>query len=112
MTDDYKLTTGVRYTDETKQFTDAFTFLYLDATPSQGGTQFNLFEPVNNDYEVNDLSGKIGIDYSGLDNSLLYASISKGFKSGNFQGQLTFNPADLAAFAEEEVIAYERENVC
>jgi len=103
----YKLTTGLRYTDEKKQFFDAFTFIYPAATPLQGGTQVNVFTPVNNTYKINDVSGKIGIDYSGLDNTLVYASISKGFKSGNFQGQLTFNPADLEAFDEEEVIAYE-----
>ncbi len=107
LTDHYKLTTGLRYTDESKEFTDAFTFIYTDTIPSKGGTQTNIFTPVNNDYDVNDVSGKIGIDYSDLDDTLLYASISKGFKSGNFQGQLTFNPADLAAFGEEEVIAYE-----
>jgi iron complex outermembrane receptor protein len=37
----------------------------------------------------------------------LYANISKGFKSGGFQGQLTFDPADLSAFSEEKVLAYE-----
>ncbi|MCP4987900.1 MAG: TonB-dependent receptor [Colwellia sp.] len=104
---EYKLTTGVRYTDETKVFFDAFTFIYGDEIPANGGTQFNIFEPVKNDYDVTDLSGKIGLDYSGIEDTLLYTSISKGFKSGNFQGQITFTPSDLAAFKEEEVIAYE-----
>jgi iron complex outermembrane receptor protein len=105
--DDFKLTAGVRYTDETKDFFDAFAFAYIDAHPTNGGTQFDVYDPVSNDYSVNDLSGKIGIDYSGLDDTLLYASISKGFKSGNFQGQLSFDPTALDSFKEEEVIAYE-----
>ena len=107
LTEDYKLTTGIRYTDETKEFFDAFTFLYLDALPSDGGTQFNAFPNVSNDYDVTDLSGKLGLDYSGFEDTIIYGSISKGFKSGNFQGQLTFDPSTLGSFKEEEVIAYE-----
>jgi iron complex outermembrane receptor protein len=33
--------------------------------------------------------------------------VSTGFKSGGFQGQLTFNPADLGGFQEENLLAYE-----
>jgi len=105
--DDYKLTTGIRYTDETKDFTDAFTFIYVDNVPSNGGTQIDIFPKVSNDYDVTDFSGKLGLDYSGIEDTLIYGSISKGFKSGNFQGQLTFTPSDLESFKEEELIAYE-----
>jgi len=107
LNEDYKLTTGIRYTDETKEFFDAFTFIYADNIPSEGGTQTDIFPKVSNDYDVTDLSGKLGLDYSGFEDTLIYGSISKGFKSGNFQGQLTFTPSDLEAFKEEEVIAYE-----
>ncbi len=103
----WRLTAGLRYTDEKKEFRDAFAFAYSDAYPSEGGTETQLFTPVNNDYDVTDLSGKIGIDYIGFNNAILYASVSKGFKSGNFQGQLTTNANDLASFDEENLIAYE-----
>lgn len=105
--DEWRLTLGLRYTDEEKDFEDAFTFIYVDALPSNGGTELQVFAPVSNEYDVTDLSGKIGLDYSGIENTLLYASISKGFKSGNFQGQLTFLPSTLENFDEENVIAYE-----
>ena len=98
---------GLRYTDEQKDFSNAFTFIYVDALPSNGGSQIGVFPPVREEYGASDVSGKIGLDYTGLADTLLYFSISKGFKSGNFQGQLTFNPADLAPFDEENVIAYE-----
>ncbi len=100
--DDWKLTTGLRYTDEEKEYRDVFTFLIPD-----GGTESQLFTPVTNNYDVSDVSGKIGLDYTGADNALWYASISKGFKSGNFQGQLAFTPDPLAPFDEENLIAYE-----
>ncbi len=102
LTPDWKLTTGARYTDETRDFTNAFTFLI-----PTGGSDVPLYPPVEEHYDVTDLSGKIGIDYSGFDNTLLYASVSRGFKSGGFQGQLSFDPGALTAFDDETLIAYE-----
>ena len=99
--ENWKFITGLRYTEEDKEFNDAFTFL------SFGETEVQVFAPISNDYSVSNLSGKAGIDYTGFENTLLYASFSRGFKSGNFQGQLTFNPADLQAFDKELVSAYE-----
>ncbi len=107
LSDNINLTAGLRYTDEEKEFSDAFTFLYLDAIPSAGGTQTNVFPPVHNNYDVTDVSGKISLDYRGFEDTLLYFSASKGFKSGAFQGQLTFTPSDLSGFDEENVFAYE-----
>jgi len=105
--ENWRLTTGLRYTDESKDFTDAFTFLFPDALPRDGGNEVSVFAPVANSYDVSDVSGKIGIDYTGLEDALLYASFNRGFKSGAFQGQLTFNPDDLAGFDEENVHAWE-----
>ena len=101
--EDWKFIAGLRYTEEDKEFKDAFTFLQV----GEDRTEIQVFPPVSNDYSVSNLSGKAGIDYTGFENALLYASFSRGFKSGNFQGQLTFNPADLQAFDKELVSAYE-----
>lgn len=97
----WRLNAGARYTNERKEFSNAFTYLIA------GGAEIQVFPPVSNDYDVDDVSGKIGLDYTGIDRTLIYASISRGFKSGGFQGQLTFNPADLQAFKEESLLAYE-----
>ncbi|CAN0425087.1 unnamed protein product, partial [Phaeothamnion confervicola] len=99
---DWKLTAGARYTDDRKDFHDAFTYLI-----PVGGTDLQLFAPLSNDYKVNDVSGKIGLDYSGIERTLLYGSVSRGFKSGGFQGQLTFDPTALQPFKDENLIAYE-----
>ena len=101
--EDWKFIAGLRYTEEDKEFKDAFTFLLV----GEDRTEIQVFPPVGYDYSVSNLSGKVGIDYTGFDNALLYASFSRGFKSGNFQGQLTFNPADLQPFGKELVWAYE-----
>jgi iron complex outermembrane receptor protein len=99
---EWKLTAGARYTDDQKDFSNAFTYLI-----PAGGTDVPLYPPVVDDYDVQDVSGKIGIDYSGFDGTLLYASISRGFKSGGFQGQLSFDPGALQPFDDETLIAYE-----
>ena len=101
--EDWKFIAGLRYTEEDKEFKDAFTFADFGRTGMEG----QIFPSVSNDYDVSNLSGKVGIDYTGFENALLYASVSRGFKSGSFQGQLTFNPADLAGFDKEIVWAYE-----
>lgn len=104
---DWRLVSGLRYTDEDKVFSNAFTYIYVDALPSDGGTEIAVYPGVREEYGASDVSGKIGLDYTGFENTLLYFTLSKGFKSGNFQGQLTFTPSDLAPFDEENVVAFE-----
>jgi len=98
---DWMLTAGTRYTNEKKHFDNAFTYLIAD------GFEFPVHPTVNNDYSADDFSGKLGLNYTGFEHTMVYASVSKGFKSGGFQGQLTFNPDDLKAFGEETMYAYE-----
>ena len=124
--DSVRLNLGLRYTDDRKEFSNAYTFIVTPDLATGGGflcplrpagdpavvevfdgVQTGCFPPAANDYDVSDLSGKVGIDFIGIDDTLIYASASKGFKSGGFQGQLTFNPADLAGFEEENLYAYE-----
>ena len=100
-TENFKLTAGARYTDESKDFAGAYTFLIA------GGTEIPLYPDVVETYDTDNVSGKIGLDYSGIEDTLLYASVSRGFKSGGFQGQLSFDPAALQPFNDEEVLAYE-----
>ena len=126
LNDNWRLNLGLRYTDDRKDFSNAFTFLVTpDLTTGGGflcplrpagdpavsrvfdGVQTGCYPPVESDYKVSDLSGKAGIDYTGISDTLIYMSVSKGFKSGGFQGQLAFNPADLAGFEEEHLHAYE-----
>lgn len=97
----WKLTAGARWTDDEKRFDDATTYLV------SGGVAALVFPPVSTDFSSQNVSGKLGLDYSGIEDTLIYASISRGFKSGGFQGQLSFNPADLQAFDDETLLAYE-----
>lgn len=93
---------GVRYTDESKTFDNATTFIVTNA-----GQQANVFPPVSRDYSTSKVSGKVGLNYKLAEQSLLYASVSRGFKSGGFQGQLTFDPSVYSPFTDENLTAYE-----
>ena len=54
-----------------------------------------------------DVSGRLGIDIKPNDNTLLYATFSKGFKSGGVIGDITFSNEELTPFEPETVYAYE-----
>ena len=126
LNDAVRLNAGLRYTDDGKDFSNAFTFIVTPDLATGGGflcplrpagdpavvdvfdgVETGCFPPVASNYDASDLSGKVGIDFTGIDNTLIYASASKGFKSGGFQGQLTFSPSDLAGFDQENLYAYE-----
>ncbi len=54
-----------------------------------------------------DTSGKVGVEYKLADRSLLYASISRGVKSGGFTTHNTLDPRAANAFKPETLVAYE-----
>lgn len=88
-----RLTAGLRYTDEKKDFD------YIN--------NGNHPDPFSSSVDFNNVSGRVGLDYFATDDILLYASVSKGFKSGGWPAGLTESPATLRSYDEEEVIAYE-----
>ncbi|NKI18736.1 TonB-dependent receptor [Spongiibacter sp. KMU-166] len=52
-------------------------------------------------------SWRLGIDYALLDETLLYANISKGFKSGSYPALAAANFFQLNPVTQESVLAYE-----
>lgn len=86
-----QLTTGLRYTDETKDYD----YLNNQKVNFSGSADFD------------NISGRIGLDYFVTDDILLYTSISKGFKSGGWPSGLTDTQVTLRPYNEEQVIAYE-----
>lgn len=93
---------GLRYTDERKAFDNATTFLGL-----AGGGEVNVFAPASREFSTSRFSGKLGLNFKPAEQTLIYGSVSRGFKSGGFQGQLTFDPGALNPFRDEQLTAYE-----
>ncbi len=104
VSDRIRLIGGLRYTNEKKDFVyDSF-----DTNPF--GTSAGLPTPVAgvvDRIKEDNISGKIGLDFKINDDVMLYASASKGFKSGGFKSAIAFNPAELNPFMGEDLYSYE-----
>lgn len=91
------VTVGGRYTSDKKEFTSInvrqrdlvqFTNVTKEAT-------FEKFTP------------RFGINYKAADDVLLYASYSKGFKQGGFNGRPLVSDAEVTQYAPEELTTWE-----
>lgn len=108
LTDTLRLTGGLRYTNETKTV-DAHRYAFMGSAGCvAGGTGpdqscellTSAGTNVEGKYEANRVNYKIGAEFDAGPDSLLYASMVTGFKSG---GQ---SNADLDPYRPEEVTAY------
>lgn len=97
----WKLTTGARYTRERKDF-DYRNDLLIGGPPLIPNASATGLSKT-----WNDLSGKIGLDFTPSDRVLLYATISKGFKSGGFPAGTTLSTSQVVPYDPEKLIAYE-----
>jgi len=105
----WHLTAGLRYTQEDKELANVTTPWTAEPGPGESGPIDSglLFPPASFKEDFNAVSGKLGADYRLNDDTLLYGSISRGYKSGGFQGTLVFSPANIIPFDEEIVLSYE-----
>lgn len=88
---------GARYSHEERTFEGGTVPLH---------TVFPLVV-VDNETSVDDVSGKVGLNFKASDDVLLYVSASKGFKSGGFGGGFATRAVAYAPYGPEELFAYE-----
>ncbi len=62
---------------------------------------------INERVAFRSVSGKIGLNYKPSRALLIYANVSRGSKSGGFDGDFAFTRAQLAPFKDEKLTAYE-----
>ena len=99
ISDKWRLITGLRYTDISRDFR-------YDGTNLGGGPQ--PVTGIRNSISDSEPSGKIGLDYVASDDLLFYGSYSRGFKGGGFSGSIHFNPTGAFTPYEPETLnAYE-----
>ncbi len=67
----------------------------------------NAFQPYADSIDTNKWMGKIGLDYAVTEDVLLYGMVSRGFKSGGFNGANSNTTQQLAPYKEEELTSYE-----
>ncbi|MBL4617183.1 MAG: TonB-dependent receptor [Robiginitomaculum sp.] len=97
VTDRLNFTAGLRYSDESKEY-------FLDHSRINAGVAIIPPTTVNDSWSS--LSPKFSIDFQANDNTLLYTSASRGFKSGGFNGRPT-SQGEIESYAPEFVWSYE-----
>lgn len=113
---DYRLehgltvTFGLRFTHDNNHLSRYKSFLsYLDQETGQvSPDQIPVFDrPPIDRLKSNNLSGKIGLSYEAPTGNLFYASVSRGYRGGAFNGQALFSPAEITIAKPELLYAYE-----
>jgi iron complex outermembrane receptor protein len=109
------LVTGVRYTDEDRDYVGGtrdlnpfgLSFLCLAVgacAPGPGQTQLSFIDTGVSDKNV---SWRAGLNYKPDPDSLIYALVSRGVKSGGFFNGITTSSFALAPYKPEELTDYE-----
>jgi iron complex outermembrane recepter protein len=89
--DKFRLSFGGRYTSDKKQLSNAFGGVPV----GQGSGKFSKFTP------------KVGIDYRPNDDTMIYASWSRGYRSGGFSPRAATATTASVAYQPEVVDSYE-----
>lgn len=111
-TDRLTLVLGARYTHEKKDFTSISEWLYSDGlSPTRAVVNFGSSPAdaasIDSSVSFSAFSGKAGLNFKPSDDLLLYANLSRGFKSGGYDGDFAFTKAQLAPFKEETLTSVE-----
>ena len=90
----------MRYTKETKDY-DRVTTPFYSLFPS-----FNVPFPFRPKGEWEDVSPMASVDYQLNDDIMVYGRVSKGFKSGGFNGRAN-SPGEATEYEPETMVSYE-----
>ncbi|QIB65113.1 TonB-dependent receptor [Kineobactrum salinum] len=104
-----RLTLGLRYTYEKRDFNSVNTFTdeFGNEAPANFGSGPEDDAIIDDSVSTSDLSGRLGLDYFFTEDVLFYASVSRGFKSGGYDGDFSFTRQQLEPYDEETITAYE-----
>ena len=107
LTDAFSVTGGLRYSYEEKDATlDSLLSFGLFGTEPAGLT-IPLIPETNVSEDWNAWSGRVLAKYEFNDDSMAYASISRGFRSGGFNLGAFFDPNELTTVEPEFLTSYE-----
>lgn len=100
LTEKWILNGSLRYTDQQMDLENASFEDLIDG--------FFYYEGVKKSTNLDDpWSGHVGVNYLASDDAMIYARITRGFKTGGFFGGFAFTPEELEAYDQETVISYE-----
>jgi len=108
LTDLFKLIAGVRYTTDDIGFDGGTTIVNRD-TDYTGDASFFSETPilVDDSADASEVTGKLGIEATPIDNMLLYFTASKGYKAGVWNGFWAATEGDHSSTDPEYITATE-----
>jgi iron complex outermembrane recepter protein len=99
---------GVRYTREDRSFHTLNAYLEDPVELADYGLATDgSFLDETRSIDKSDLSWTLGLSYKPHAAALYYASASRGFKSGGFNGGIPASPEEVVPYDEEILLAYE-----
>ena len=81
--------------------------LVIDPVSGQSTYYSGASGVYKDDFSTDNISGKIGLDWLPNSDWLVYGNISKGFKSGGYNGAAASTWDQLSPYDEEDLLAYE-----
>ena len=106
VTDQWRLTGGLRYTEDDKTFTPFQRILFGAAGPAPG-VSVPLIPDDTVDARFDQATGRLAVEFKQNDEALYYASFTQGFKSGGFNFRYVVPRDEALAFDPETVDSYE-----
>jgi iron complex outermembrane recepter protein len=103
-TDALNLVVGLRYEDESRKLIDLTTFVPDLLGP---GVPLVFVPPQDRKQTMSEVTGKAALEYRPSSELLLYASVSRGVKSGGFTAYNTLSIPAVDPFEPETLWAYE-----
>jgi len=97
--DQWNLIFGLRYTDEERKFVGDSAIGRPILVPGLSAIDQKISET--------NVSGKVGLEYFTQNDSMVYGSVSTGFKSGGFFGGLALDASERLPYDKETITAYE-----
>ncbi len=106
LTDEFRLIGGIRYEDEQRDLIGLGTFATgFGPFNFANGTVDGTLE--DRSLDITPITGRVAFESTPTDNLLIYASYSRGIKSGGFTAYNTLNPQAIDPFVQEKLDAYE-----
>ena len=116
LTQNLTLTLGLRVTNDERSVTlDSFLFdasqvpanSPISVAAARAAELFPVITPTSNNDDWTEWSGRLALDYSFSEDSMLFASLSRGFKGGEVNGGAIFLPSEVGITDPEFVTSLE-----
>ena len=106
--DSLTLVLGLRYSSDDVDFTGGTDIVNTDDLSNiDAGTILAGLTDADNNFDDENVSTRVALEYRPTDDWLVYGAVATGFKTGGFFGDFTFEEDELLPADSESLVAYE-----